>query len=501
MHVSKLPVELLSAIFLDCVPTAPTIIKVRGNWNHKTFDSKWIVITEVCHQWRDVAFSLPTLWTNLSLTRPDGVKYMLEKAKTAPFNLFLEVYHNAEHLIPGIELAMQHADRAFAIYLSYQYADRNPERLTKTMALSCRAPYLTELCLKGSHSTAQQAPFLSGSNSKTPHDFAPHLRHLTLEMVRFPDTTSLLTLESLTFHGTLTMSIQELLDALRQLHDLRSLDLELLEDDGVLVTKPTTTLHIPSLTKFYFSGDNSICAALVPFISSSPEAHIEILANSSRLFTSISRQYLGHNSRYSPPRTFAVYRDHDYFQIEGCSTDHDLEGTVRLRINRRIGNRDFKGLLSQLNLHGVHRLTITERCRASDSSSHRLGEEGGTSPVLFVLSELPQVETLELVGYGLLMSVARVLSPQALDAPDGTSRTSFPLLKRLKLIRRFYDSDAYDEESLFAETVESLVKRRQVQSIAELEELVVPGYQDVPEERLRDLGSLRNPEARLTLKK
>lgn len=496
MHVSEFPVELLSAIFFECVPTAPTMIKVRGDWSHKTFDSSWIVITEVCHRWRDVALSTPILWTNVALTRPDGVKYMLERSKTAPFNVFLEVYHNAENLLPCVELAMQHVDRASAVHLSYRYSDKEWERLSKTMVIPCRVPYLRELCLEGSRFDIYQQPF--ASDLQRHHvNYAPHLRHLTLEKVSLPNMTSFVTLESLTFHGTLTMSIQELLDTLRLLCALRSLDLELLEGNNNLITKPTTTLHIPSLTNFHFAGDNSICATLVPSISSSPQAYIDIRAGSFGTFTDVSRQYFGHESKFSSPRTFAVYRNYGYFQVEGSSTNHRGEGTVILKINRRIGNRDFRRLLSQLNLHDVHQLTITERC--SESSLPYEGEEGGTSPVLFALSELPQVETLELVGYGLLMAVARFLSPRALDSPNATWNAPFPSLRRLKLNRQFYDSEAYDEGRLFAETVESLVKRKQVEGLAELVEVVIPGYQAL-EEKLRDLESLRLPAVQLQLK-
>lgn len=498
MPVSKVPVELLSAIFLECVPTAPTVIKVHDNWSHKTFDSKWIAITEVCHQWRDVALSTPTLWTNISLTRPDGVKYMLEHSKTAPFNLFLEVYHNTEALFSCVELVMQHVERAFAIHLSYRYADSESERLAKTMVLSCRAPYLKELCLEGSRFVAHQEPFLSGLHLTTHHDYASRLRHLTLDMVPLPDVRSIIALESLTFHGTLVVQTQELLDTFRQLKNLRSLDLGLVEGDSGIITKPTTTLHIPSLTRFLFSGDNSICAALVPFISPSSQAHIEIRAGSFGVFTNLSRDYFGHNSKFSPPCTFAVHRDHGYFQIRGSSTDDELEGTIILKICRRIGNRDFRGLLSQLNLHGVRRLTVTERC--SEAVLPYPGEEGGTSAVLFALSDLPQVETLELVGYGLLLAVARVLSPRVLDMSNGTRDASFPSLRRLNLNRRFYDNNAYDEERMFADTVECLVKRRQVEGLAKLVELVIPGYQEVSEHRLRELDSLRSPEGRLQLK-
>ncbi|KAF7317533.1 F-box domain-containing protein [Mycena kentingensis (nom. inval.)] len=69
--ISRLPVELLSEIFLLCNPAYPKAPPLFG------IDSP-LKLTQICTLWRAIAHSTPRLWTAISLIDPDLSRYPLE---------------------------------------------------------------------------------------------------------------------------------------------------------------------------------------------------------------------------------------------------------------------------------------------------------------------------------------------------------------------------------------------------------------------------------------
>lgn len=71
-HTNQLPPEILSEIFLSC-------------WS--PYNRKWLVITEVCHHWRQVALLCPRLWSQIDLGHPASASYFLSRAKATSLYL------------------------------------------------------------------------------------------------------------------------------------------------------------------------------------------------------------------------------------------------------------------------------------------------------------------------------------------------------------------------------------------------------------------------------
>ncbi|KAF7308898.1 F-box domain-containing protein [Mycena kentingensis (nom. inval.)] len=80
--IHDLPPELLSAIFVLCLPNS---LERAIEW-----DTGWLGITEVCHTWRKVALSTPRLWSDIVLQ--DGIgPLMVARSKSVPLSFRMEL--------------------------------------------------------------------------------------------------------------------------------------------------------------------------------------------------------------------------------------------------------------------------------------------------------------------------------------------------------------------------------------------------------------------------
>lgn len=72
--ISSLPLEILTKIFLDCVPDATTF-QTPQRWKDQTHPRNApILLTCVSRYWREVAFNTPLLWSSLSLSNAGNSK-------------------------------------------------------------------------------------------------------------------------------------------------------------------------------------------------------------------------------------------------------------------------------------------------------------------------------------------------------------------------------------------------------------------------------------------
>jgi len=73
--IACLAPEILSEVFVHCVPTS---------YQELSRNFSWIKVTHVSRYWREVALACPELWTSIIFSRPNWIPVMLSRAKMAP---------------------------------------------------------------------------------------------------------------------------------------------------------------------------------------------------------------------------------------------------------------------------------------------------------------------------------------------------------------------------------------------------------------------------------
>ncbi|VDC00460.1 unnamed protein product [Peniophora sp. CBMAI 1063] len=96
-RVASLPVEILEEVFLaardDCTnPHGPNLTWLSG--------SNWIVVSQVCHRWRQAALASTRLWTiiDAEMYSPNLRKGLLQRLGPQPFGLFASAKRHQEFL-------------------------------------------------------------------------------------------------------------------------------------------------------------------------------------------------------------------------------------------------------------------------------------------------------------------------------------------------------------------------------------------------------------------
>ncbi|KAJ3834923.1 hypothetical protein EV361DRAFT_444002 [Lentinula raphanica] len=94
--VRRLPVEIMSEIFLQCLPEVDTSSVI---WSPEPSpDQAPLLLTQVCRNWRSIAIGTPRLWSTLSINASNGSashaeisKLWLDRSKKVPLTLSLLV--------------------------------------------------------------------------------------------------------------------------------------------------------------------------------------------------------------------------------------------------------------------------------------------------------------------------------------------------------------------------------------------------------------------------
>ncbi|KAK7014276.1 F-box domain-containing protein [Favolaschia claudopus] len=198
--VLTLPNEIVSEIFQHYLPTYPEPPEFFEGLSPTT-------LTQICRQWREIAFSTPALWRAIDL-RP--INASLEAAnKLAPLwlersgHLPLSIYGtDAKGLFPAFSASIPHCARWEHLHLSLD----NPSNLK---ALDVATPLLRTLTLYINHKTVS-----------APHQFqyAPLLRSVVLEDCHSPSV--ILPWSQLTSLALMCMYTREFPPILRQTSNL-----------------------------------------------------------------------------------------------------------------------------------------------------------------------------------------------------------------------------------------------------------------------------------------
>ena len=136
-----LPVELLAHVFL--------LGYDNGIDPHRPFkrrelepDNNWeVVVSHVCNHWRNIALSIPQLWTNIRLRKLNHLergRLYVERSRKAPLDILVDTvaadeYAEAE---PGSLLGIKEFDAAFKVAI--EHTERWRSLIVKVCDLPCK---------------------------------------------------------------------------------------------------------------------------------------------------------------------------------------------------------------------------------------------------------------------------------------------------------------------------------------------------------------------------
>ncbi|KAL4071659.1 hypothetical protein V8B97DRAFT_1870752 [Scleroderma yunnanense] len=133
-HISRLPPELLAAIFLEC----------RWQWHREhssTYTREvppWVFLSYVCQYWRNVALNCPALWTHLFFVSSKWMDELLRRSKATPLIIHVDISRSdSETTISPLKKALQHMERVQDLWIrcSRNVATKIGVRLTAAAPL------------------------------------------------------------------------------------------------------------------------------------------------------------------------------------------------------------------------------------------------------------------------------------------------------------------------------------------------------------------------------
>ena len=222
-------------------------------------DLPWIVVTHVCRRWREIALNHPGLWSRINFTKltPACMAEMLTRAKMAPLRLEADVRYTK-----WSEAKFNLFETQLEAHISHirhlEICGLRPSTLERLVS---PAPLLESLSLSKSVSSSQ---FIIPVNLL--NYTAPSLTSLKLDGCdiswKSPLLKCLQTLEIIMLSPEARPKLEVWLDALNEMPHLKTLILESASPVAPLaplISEPSRTLTLPSLTKFNISASVQDC--------------------------------------------------------------------------------------------------------------------------------------------------------------------------------------------------------------------------------------------------
>jgi len=118
----------------------PEVLSLIPDYYDDDTDQGLIALTHVCRGWRDMFISCSSLWTQLDCMDFDKTRTFIQRSKSSPLDIFLEMHKDEDtYLDDAFLLVTPHIHRIK--YLAI-YADAMPDAVRH---LHCHAPLLEEL--------------------------------------------------------------------------------------------------------------------------------------------------------------------------------------------------------------------------------------------------------------------------------------------------------------------------------------------------------------------
>ncbi|KAI0668545.1 hypothetical protein C8Q78DRAFT_1081404 [Trametes maxima] len=236
--INRLPPELLSTIFAFCL-VGP---------NEEKYP---IRITHLCKHWRAVALGASTLWTNIVLDHPVGLKVFLERSKALPVHISMTASQTP--VLGSIKLIASQYHRVRTFKLRVPARVDLPSVMNRLKGVA--APLLEELTIDNTKKERSRRPRPQASDLIPPPQFSgvPALRSLTCRSVSLPYIPVPNALTHLDLAGLLP-TLPVLLDLLQSTPLLETLILDrnqyggVFNRDGLQLARE---VHLPHLRLFY----------------------------------------------------------------------------------------------------------------------------------------------------------------------------------------------------------------------------------------------------------
>src|SRR5258708_4745268 len=259
--VSRLPHILLTDIFIllhKSLLSNPTLAFRSPTCLH---------ITHVCRAWRDSALQCPLLWTDILFSPPDWTPIMLERARTAPLKVEIQLDRPNladDGFVYSVRLALSHIHhiRYLCILLSDRFCDLDD----LLSPLFTGSPDILEELMVSSHSLILNYIYPSMEN-------APCLRRLILYSchINWQRLSSVVNLTYLVLHYIPTVcrpSVEDILTLLRTMTKLENLSLintisELPPNIRTLPPNDTAPIRLEHLFYLSLKGFVLDCANLM----------------------------------------------------------------------------------------------------------------------------------------------------------------------------------------------------------------------------------------------
>ncbi|KAJ7639454.1 hypothetical protein FB45DRAFT_1024174 [Roridomyces roridus] len=137
--VLSLPNEIVSEIFIQCLPPYPACPPVRG-------PSSPTCLTHICRKWRDIALTTPQLWRAIPFRAAGNphVQAWLERSRSCPLSIFWDESNVFGHWPPpkSLKTIIRHHERWEYANLTIDWMSGQPFLLEGPM------PLLSELFLR-----------------------------------------------------------------------------------------------------------------------------------------------------------------------------------------------------------------------------------------------------------------------------------------------------------------------------------------------------------------
>lgn len=269
--ISRLSPETLAAIFSyfpSCewykeygyyTPERPRYLVHYSPWKAPGLLS-WIVVTHVCRRWRETAFDHPGLWSRINFTKmtPVCMTEMLTRAKMSPLRLEADATEWSVAQFDAFEKQLEaHISRTRHLRIC------GPHQSTLER-LASSAPTLEFLSLSQKSGPSSRVRVVIPDNLF--NCTAPSLTSLKLEGCdiswKSPLLKCLQTLEILKPSTEARPELEDWLDALNQMPHLKTLILESatpVAPPTLLISEPSLTVTLPSLTKLNISASANDC--------------------------------------------------------------------------------------------------------------------------------------------------------------------------------------------------------------------------------------------------
>ncbi|KAH9987712.1 hypothetical protein BJV77DRAFT_772829 [Russula vinacea] len=427
--ISRLPPEILATIFSLLPPSA---------WVTKAGNLARICVAHVCRRWRETTLNHPRLWSDINFSKltPDGMAEILARTQRIP--LHLEVDANRwrtgqfDTFVEQLEAHISHI----------RYLSISGHLHTSLNQVISSVPTLESLSLSHEH-----------------HRYRlPHVNPVNLSSCIAPRLTSLelvncdISWESPLLKGLRTLKIcgpsadtrpglQDWMDALTEMPQLETLILHSATPPALhaapLLSQPSRTATLPSLTGFHISASAGDCALALAHLVLPALSWLHVDAESGeeddvRLAIPYVARHVYERQDTEPLRSILINDQRKRVKIvawnmtvkaDAPNTLFRASGPARLVFtapcgswNHEMANAIFDLLVTRLPVNSVSTLTTQNRTRLSREFwlSHA--------------SRLPLLERVLLVPTA-LMAFRHMLAEDA--PPDGPR---LPLLTKLTLV-------------------------------------------------------------------